>query len=99
MSEEINDCQKAIESLHNCFANFKKSVLVKEAFEGQTVWQGKVHVFSLTDHPTTDKCYAWSSPVDGSKKRKFYAVLHIPPVDSPEKAVRAAIIKDFKDSQ
>jgi hypothetical protein len=43
-----------------------------------------------------DKCYAWSSPLEGSTKRGYYAVLHISPIDSPEKAVRAAIIQAYK---
>lgn len=29
-------------------------------------------------------------------KRRYYAVLHIPPVDSPEKAVRASIVSEAK---
>jgi hypothetical protein len=36
----------------------------------------------------------WSSLIEGSTKRRHYAVLHIPPVDSPEKAVRASIVAD-----
>jgi len=38
----------------------------------------------------------WSSPIEGSTKRRYYAVLHVPPIDSPEKAVRAAIVQDYK---
>ena len=40
--------------------------------------------------------YAWSSPIEGSTKRRFFAVLHQPPVDSPQVAVRAAIIAERK---
>jgi hypothetical protein len=36
--------------------------------------------------------YAWSSPIEGSEKRRFFAVLHIPPIDSPITAVRAASV-------
>jgi len=71
-------------------------VPVKEEFEGQIAWEGSVLIFNLTGHPEADKCYAWSSPIEGSKKRKFYAVLHVPPVDSPKKAVRASIIQDYR---
>ena len=45
---------------------------------------GVVHVFDLEGHPSSKTGYAWSSPVEGSENRKFYAVLHVPPVDSPE---------------
>jgi len=37
-----------------------------------------------------------SSPIEGSSKRRSYAVLHVPPVDSREKAVRASIVQHFK---
>jgi hypothetical protein len=37
--------------------------------------------------------------IEGSTKRRYYAVLHIPPVDSPEKAVRATIVQDARTSK
>jgi hypothetical protein len=58
---------------------------------------GIVSVFRLKDHLQADKCYVWSSPIEGCTKRRYYAVLHIPPVDSPEKAVRASIVHDHKE--
>ncbi len=64
-----------------------------EKFEEKTVWSGDVSFFLIKGHPQADKCYAWSSPIEGSTKRRYYAV---PPIDSPEKAVRAAIVQDFK---
>lgn len=91
----IDQLQRGIEGLHHCSSRFRESVKVKEEFEGNTVWEGMVHVFDV-DHPEADTCYAWSSPMEGSDNRKFYAVLHIPPVDSPVKAVRAAIAADHK---
>jgi hypothetical protein len=62
-------------------------VAVREAFEGQLVWEGVVHVFELKGHPTATSAYAWSSPIEGSTKRRFYAVLHVPPISSPADAV------------
>ena len=35
----------------------------------------KVHVFDLAGHPTATRAYAWSSPIEGSTKRRFVAVL------------------------
>lgn len=55
-----------------------------------------VSIFKIEGHPKAEKCYAWSSPIEGSKKRRYYAVLHILPVDSPEKAVRASIVNEFR---
>ena len=42
-------------------------------------------------HRTANICYA-----EVFTKRRSYAVLHVPPVDSREKAVRASIVQHFK---
>src|SRR5216683_817204 len=81
----------AVESQHGCKAAVSQSVPIKETFGGKTVWEGVVYVFSLTGHPTAKRAYAWSSPIEGSDKRRFFAVLHQTPVTSPVEAVRAAI--------
>lgn len=94
LEASIEALTKAIFDLHNCKATWIESVLVKEVFEGETVWEGVVQVFDLQDHPTAKWCYAWSHKLEGSKKRRFFAVLHQGVVDSPEKAVRAAIVRD-----
>lgn len=86
----------AVEKMHNCSASFIEDVVVREMFGSDAVWEGTVSVFELKGHPQATKAYAWSSPIEGSKKRRFYAVLNIPPVDSPEKAVKASIVHDFK---
>ena len=87
----ISELKQAVESQHGCMANFAQSVPVKETLGGKTVWEGVVHVFDLTGHPKAKRAYAWSSPIEGSDKRRFFAVLHIPPITSPVEAVRAAI--------
>lgn len=69
---------------------------VTESFEGDLVWEGTVYVFEIEDHPKANLAYAWSSSVEGSDKRKFYAVLHVPPVESALDAVRAAIASDSR---
>ena len=88
--------RKAILDLHGCKATWIESVHVKEKFGLDIVWEGIVSIFEIKGHHQATKCYAWSSPIEGSKKRRFYAVLHIPPVDSPEKAVRASIVRDYQ---
>jgi hypothetical protein len=88
------DLQKAVENMHGGKAALVQSVPVLESFEGATVWEGVVHVFDLADNPKATRAYAWSSPIEGSDKRRFFAVLHIPPIDSPLAAVRAAIVAE-----
>jgi len=83
-----------VERLLDCTASFIEDVVVVEKFGDLTAWSGTVSVFALEDHPMAAKAYAWSSPMEESTKRRYSAVLHIPPVDSPEKAVRASIVKD-----
>lgn len=92
----IRALEKAIFDLHGCKSIWVESVPVKEIFEGETVWEGVVQVFDLVDHPKAKRCYAWSHELEGSKKKRFFAVLHIPPIDSPEKAVMASIVQDYK---
>jgi hypothetical protein len=34
--------------------------------------------------------------MEGSDKRRFFAVLHIPPITSTQDAVRAAIVQEYR---
>jgi hypothetical protein len=89
-----DDLQTAVERQHNCTARLAQSVPVKETHACATVWEGVVHVFDITGHPKATRAYAWSSPIEGSDKRRFFAVLHLPPITSPVDAVRAAIVAE-----
>lgn len=92
-TESLRD---AIEHMHGGKARLVQSVPVNETFEGAPVWQGVVHVFDLEDNPEADRAYAWSSPIEGSAKRRIFAVLQIPPITSPVEAVRAAIVAEHR---
>jgi len=95
--EYIERLQMTIRHLHNCDCAHVESVPVHEVFRGQTVWNGRVEVFSLTDHPKAKKAYAWSH-LDGpnDEGERIVTVLEIPPVESPITAVRASIVSDSK---
>ena len=95
---EVDDRQlkEVVETQHGGTATLVQAVPVKETFESQTVWEGIVHVFDLYGHPKATRAYAWSSPIEGSDKRRFFAVLHIPPIVSPIDAVRAAIVAEHR---
>lgn len=92
----LDELKQAVESQHGGSASLIQSVPIKETFEGKTVWEGVVHVFDLTGHPKAKRAYAWSSPIEGSDKRRFFAVLHVPPIMSPQDAVRAAIVAEHR---
>jgi hypothetical protein len=88
--------KKAVEQMHHCTANLARTVPVSESFEGKPVWEGVVHVFEITGHPKASVAYAWSSPVKGSSKRRFFTILGLPPVNSAVDAVRAAIVHEHR---
>ena len=92
--EYIVRLQLVIHQLHGAGSKHVESVPVLETFRGQTVWDGVVEVFDLLNHLKAKQCYAWSCR-DGLED-EFTAVLEIPPVVSPETAVRASIVADSK---
>ena len=93
---EANQLGEAVENMHGGSATLTQTVPVRETFEGKTVWEGVVHVFDLAGHPTATRAYAWSSPIEGSTKRRFFAVLHTERINLPLEAVCAAIVAEHK---
>ena len=91
---EIDQLKHAVESQHGGKATLAQSVPVRETFEDQPVWEGVVHVFALEGYPQATRAYAWSSPIEGSTKRRFFAVLHTARINSTLEAVRAAIVAE-----
>jgi hypothetical protein len=88
-----------LEKTHGGIARLVQSVPVSEKFQGATVWEGVVHVFDLAGNPKATRAYAWSSPIEGSKKRRFFAVLHMGAITSPVDAVRAAIVAEHREAK
>jgi hypothetical protein len=95
---DVDQLRNAIERMHGGTAIFSQSVPVRETFDDKPVWEGVVHVFDLTGHPTATRAYAWSSPIEGSTKRRFFAVLHTERINSPVEAVRAAIVAEQRQT-
>ena len=93
----IAQVQVAVSQLHDCGATWRETVPVHEVFQGKTVWQGDVEVFDLHGHVKAKRAYGWSHPenADGTGER-FVAVLEIPPVNSPQTAVKISIYSDIK---
>ncbi len=89
----IGELKSKIRLLHGCEAQHKQTIRVFEAFHGETVWDGEVEIFDITGHPKAKRCYAWGYPNEKDpEKLDVVAVLEIPPVDSAETAVKAAIM-------
>jgi hypothetical protein len=86
--------------LHGCPSKHIESIAVDNRFQEQIIWRGRVEVFSITGHPKAKRCYAWShwAGKDNSDER-FAAVLEIPPVVSPETAVKVAIAAEVREKK
>jgi hypothetical protein len=93
-----DELKHAVESQHGGTATFVQSVPVRDEFQGRTAWHGTVAVFDLADNPKATRAYAWSSPIEGSTKRRFLAVLHMGGITGPVEAVRAAIVAEARAS-
>ncbi|MCX6898592.1 MAG: hypothetical protein NT105_07815 [Verrucomicrobia bacterium] len=96
--EYIEDIRAVIGKLHECGSTWVESVPVHEVFRGQTAWKGVVEVFDLIGHPKAKRCYAWSH-LDGERdeRRNYVTVLEIPPVESPQTAVKVAIAGEIRN--
>jgi hypothetical protein len=88
-TKDITQLKNAIRETHGCESLHVESVPIVEQFEGRVAWDGTVEVFDLVGHPKAKRAYAWSYR-DGDQN-KTIAVLGIPPVDSPQTAVKVSI--------
>jgi hypothetical protein len=94
----ITELRDVIHKLHGAKAEHVRSVAVQEKFQGRIVWDGVVEVFDLSGHPKANRIYAWSHDTDDPKHPKQHVtVLHIPPVVSPQTAVQAVIVQEYKN--
>jgi hypothetical protein len=99
VTEYIDELRDVIRRLHGVESSHLETVPVKEIFGGQTVWDGKVEVFKLHGHSKANKAYAWAHDTDNPQRpRRHVTVLHIPPVTSPQLAVKAAIVQEYRES-
>lgn len=94
----IDELKDVIERLHHAHARYVETVPVKEVFEGETIWEGEVEVFDLDDHPDASRAFAWAYDYEDTEKpTQHVTVLQIPPATTPENAVKAAIVSEFKN--
>lgn len=96
MEVDPDELRKAVEGTHGGEATLVQAVPVHEVFQGETVWDGVVHVFDLKGNVMATRAYAWSHAIDGTERRRFFAVLHAGPIKSPLDAVRASIVADHR---
>jgi len=90
----ISEIKKAIERSAKVPAEHIESVPVCEKFGDQTVWEGVVETFVLLGHPVASRGYGWR--IGKGSAATYKAVLEIPPVDSPQTAVRLSIAAEAR---
>jgi len=80
--------------LHKCKPTHRETVPVEErTSEGEIVWRGDVEAFDLSGHEEAKTCYAWQH-INSLGGAKIFAVLRNQFIDSPKRAVQAAIFVD-----
>lgn len=99
MSDYIAELQAVFMKLHNCDADYVETVPIVEEFQGETIWQGDVEVFDIRGHPKATRGYGWGYVTGEGGGRRYFTVLELPPVDSPQTAVKAAIRSEIQNAQ
>src|SRR5688572_13820532 len=84
--QDIDRLRIAIRHLVEADPTWIRSEFVGEYTKRETIWEGEVEVFELTDHPTAKRCYAW---MDGGLDHEMTAILESPRVKSAGDAVQA----------
>lgn len=95
----IAELQAVFTKLHGCDATYVETVPVVEQFQGETIWQGDVEVFDLVGHPKAARGYGWGYVANEEGGRRYFTVLELPPVDSPQTAVKAAIRSEIQNAR
>jgi hypothetical protein len=90
----LDNLKAAILIEHRCTPTHRGTRFVQETTSnGDTVWEGNVEVFSLLSHGQFKTCYAWQH-TDDKGKLKIFAVQESQFIDSPARAVQAALFMD-----
>jgi hypothetical protein len=92
----IEELREQIRNLHHCDAVWVEAVRVVESVRGESMWEGEVYVFDLIGSDETQRAYAWVQPTRDLANRQYFVMLHRPPVESPQMAVRAAIVGQYR---
>lgn len=103
MTDRVDNIRLAIEKGHDCRAIYVGSVVVREFFDGDSepIWEGVVEVFRIQGNPTATTAYGWVKGQLGPPKQEpeYIVVLGVPPINSAQDAVKAAIVSMFKSME
>lgn len=99
MSDYIVELQSVFLKLHGCDAEYVETVPVVKEWQGETIWQGDVEVFDIRGHPKATRGYGWGYVANEEGGRRYVTVLELPPVESPQTAVQAAIRAEIENAR
>ncbi len=99
--EYTRQLKDAIWRLYGCEAEYAgRDDVIETFFDDDLYWSGYVEIFRLSGHANAQRCYAWSNYTGAADDdQRYVAVLELPPVDSPQAAVRAAIMAELKRAE
>jgi hypothetical protein len=86
----LDQLKRVIETQHGGSAAFAQSVQLLKPGRDAHAWDGTVHVFDVKNNAAAKRAYAWATPIEGSTKPRYFAVLHGGKVTGPVEAVKAA---------
>ena len=99
MSSRVQDIKAAVEKSEGCRATPVAGIRVTEKWEGSTAWDGVVEIFELDGHPNASRAYAWRRwKGEGENDWEYVVVLNIPPIHSPNDAVKAYIASVYRSA-
>ncbi len=93
MNALLETIQRTVEATVEGPVTHRESVAVVETFRGQTVWEGMVEVFDVSQPPPA-VVYGWA--VESDQGPQYVTVKGEPPADSPLAAVRVWLVSQSK---
>jgi hypothetical protein len=88
---EIDFLREVVIKFYGHPATHVETVPVNQLFEGKTARQVNVEVFDLDGHMKATQCFAWIYQ-DNDGRTRYTAVLKMSPVETPQDAVKAALV-------
>ncbi len=94
----LEELRGVIRRVHGVDSKHLRTVAVKETLQGKTLWNGLVEIFELKGHSSAGHAYAWADHIDDpTQLRHHVTILKLPPIQSAQDAVRAAIEQELKN--
>lgn len=94
--KHLDQLRAAIRQLHESDSRHLETVEVKETFRGKSVWEGKVEVFELLNHPKARVCYAWKYHDNEVNTERIAAIPGLRLIKSPADAVKTFIMAETR---